>query len=130
MRVTVREDEECDPLWPNEDYTGEWIIEWPSGALKYTGYYLNGQPHGPIRSYWENGQIAQTEESVEGRSIGLWEDFSEDGHKFKQTFYETSSRFVEKWLERDGSVSSTQVFRDRVEITDASSTPQEGKFRS
>lgn len=120
MRVTVREDEECDPLWPNEDYTGEWIIEWPSGALKYTGYYLNGQPHGLIQCYWENGQIAQTGENVEGRYVGLWEDFFDDGHKFKQTFYEDgSSDYVVKWLAPDGSVSSTKVVRDGIEVTDA-----------
>jgi antitoxin component YwqK of YwqJK toxin-antitoxin module len=117
MRVTVREDEESDPIWPGEDYTGEWVIEWPSGALKFTGFYVNGQPHGPSRSYWENGQIAQTGENAEGQCIGLWEDFLEDGQKFKQTLYEDASSFIVKWLSKDGSVSETQVFKDRVEIT-------------
>jgi antitoxin component YwqK of YwqJK toxin-antitoxin module len=116
MKVTVREDDEDYPLWPNDDFTGEWIVEWPSGALKFTGYYLNGLSHGVSRSYWENGKIAQSGESFEGKPIGIWEDFFEDGYKFKETIYEDSTNFIEKRFNTDGSISATKVFKNGIEI--------------
>jgi len=124
MKVTVREDGENDPIWPNEDYTGEWIIEWPSGALKFRGYYLRGMLYGASWSYWENGQIAQQGQSFDGQSIGVWEDFLENGTKFKETTYEDSSNFVERWLNNDGSVYQTKIFKDGFQITDDSGNRQ------
>ncbi len=123
MRVTVREDEESDPLWPNDDYTAEWIIEWPSGALKYTATYIDGKEHGEVLCYWENGRFAQIGERVEGKCVGLWEDFYPDGTKFKQTYYDGSSNFTVKWLKPDGSVSEIQVFKDGIEITNPPPPP-------
>jgi antitoxin component YwqK of YwqJK toxin-antitoxin module len=117
MRVTVREDDKCDPLWPNDDYTGQWIIEWPSGALKYECYYIGGMPHGKCVSLWENGQIAQKGEYCNGSPIGTWEDFYEDGVKFKETLYEDSSNFIEKWLDSTGKIIKTTTFKNGLEVT-------------
>lgn len=116
MKIVIRETEESDPIWPDKDYTGEWVVEWPSGALKFTGNFLHGLSHGKSWAYWENGQLAQSGESFKGEPIGVWEDFFEDGHKFKETIYENSSNFIEKRFDADGSISSAKAFKNGVEI--------------
>jgi antitoxin component YwqK of YwqJK toxin-antitoxin module len=116
MRKIVRELDESVPIYPDEDYTGEWIVEWPSGALKFTGNFLNGLAHGKSFAYWENGQIAQTGMSYKGEPIGVWEDFFENGHKFKETIYENSSNFEERRFNSDGSISDTVIFKDGMEM--------------
>lgn len=117
MKVTVREDGESDPLWPPEDFSGEWILEWPSGALKYTCFYVDGCSEGLTQSYWENGQVAQTGLSSGGQPIGVWEDFHADGRKFKETIYENDSDFTVTWFNIDGSIRKVTIFKDGIEIS-------------
>lgn len=115
MRVIVQEDETCEPLWPNNDFTGEWIIEWSSGTLKYKCHYLEGSPYGKCVSFWKNAKIAQEGEYCNGTPIGVWVDYDENGLRFKETVYKSSTDFIEKWIDSSGEVVKTIIFQNGLE---------------
>lgn len=106
----MHEDQEGNTLWPQDDFSGEWEILWPSGILKFTGSYFEGNPHGDYLCYWENGVLAQKGKYEHGQCIGIWEDFHENGSKYKETHYKDSSNFIEKWMSEDGSVYDIKTF--------------------
>ncbi|NOX98714.1 MAG: hypothetical protein GXP30_03115 [Verrucomicrobia bacterium] len=115
MPTFRQESEEDDVPWPDDDFTGEWIVEWPNGQIKFKSRYIDGDEEGEYRCYWANGKFAQKGVNKNGVCKGLWEDFWEDGRKFKETYYDNSDNFTVRWLDEQGNVERIQVFRNRLE---------------
>lgn len=105
-------------IWPPADYTGEWSFYWPNGAIKYKAIYLGGEPEGEVICYWDNGQIAQRGVSDCGMCVGIWEDFWEDGTKFKETEYRDNHNFQVRWYGCDGELTRIEEFENRIKVSE------------
>lgn len=46
MAVHRLESDDDDPEWPPDDFTGEWIVEWPNGQVCVRSAYVQGKPEG------------------------------------------------------------------------------------
>ncbi len=40
---------------PDKDYTGDYVDKYPSGVIKFTGFFRFGQRHGQWLAFYENG---------------------------------------------------------------------------
>jgi antitoxin component YwqK of YwqJK toxin-antitoxin module len=98
-------------VWPPEDFTGEWIVEWPNGQGKFRSLYLNGRAEGDYLCYWSNGNLAQKGYSQDGECFGIWSDYWEDGVKFKETEYFSPGNFDVRWLTPDGQIREIETYR-------------------
>ena len=110
---TIRHESEADDTpWPDDGFTGEWIVEWPNGQVKVKSRFIDGKADGDYLCYWANGNFAQKGINKNGICIGLWEDFWEDGMKVKETYYEDPNNFTERWLDQQGKVERVNTFRN------------------
>lgn len=112
-------------VWPPEDFTGEWIVEWPNGQVKFRSLYLGGKEEGDYLCYWSNGNRAQQGYCSDGKCVGIWSDFREDGTKFKETEYYSPGNFDVRWLTPDGRVEKTEVVRVGTESRIETNNPNE-----
>ena len=83
---------------------GEYKVYYPSGRLKFTGFYVNGLIEGESQTYYENGQILETKIWRNGQLNGLLTAYYEDGsleakksfindqRKGKETYYYVNGR--------------------------------------
>jgi antitoxin component YwqK of YwqJK toxin-antitoxin module len=115
MSTICQESEDDDTPWPEDGFTGEWIVEWPNGQIKFRSRFIDGKEEGEYLCYWANGNFAQKGTNRSGVCKGLWEDFWEDGMKFKETYYEDSKNFTERWLDQQGNVERIKTFRNGIE---------------
>lgn len=119
MPTIRQETEDEDVVWPPDDFSGEWIIEWPNGQVKYRALYLQGKCEGDCICYWANGNLAQDGRCLDGECVGLWCDYWEDGTKFKETEYHSKGNFDVRWLDSDGSLLETQEWRGGTKVIKA-----------
>ncbi len=117
MPVVRQKTDDEDMIWPPDGFTGEWIVEWPNGAVKFRSLYLGGKEEGDYRCYWSNGKPAQVGCSSGGECIGVWTDFLEDGSKSKETHYINNRTFKTVWFDADGSVAETEFMIDHKKAT-------------
>jgi antitoxin component YwqK of YwqJK toxin-antitoxin module len=115
MPTIRQESEDDDTPWPEDGFTGEWIVEWPNRQIKFSSQFIDGKEDGEYLCYWANGTIAQKGTNRSGVCKGLWEDFWEDGMKFKETYYEGAGNFTVRWLDQQGDVERIQTFRNGIE---------------
>ncbi len=116
MPIIRQKSEDDDTPWPEDGFTGEWIVEWPNGQMKFFSCYVDGNQDGDHLCYWANGNLAQKGVNHNGACVGLWEDYWEDGRKFKETYYEGSRNFTERWLDKNGEVDRIQIFRNGIKL--------------
>ena len=119
MPVIRHKNEDDDMIWPPDDFTGEWIVEWPNGALKFRSLYLGGKAEGDYLCYWSNGKPAQVGYSSNGMCVGVWTDYFEDGTKDKETHYINNRTFETLWFDADGSIYESEYMIDYVAVTKA-----------
>jgi antitoxin component YwqK of YwqJK toxin-antitoxin module len=91
-------------VWPPADFTGLWEVYWPNRRLKYRADYIDGETHGLVTCWRDNGEIAQIGTSQHGKCVGIWFDYWEDGGKFKETEYQDADNFIVRWYDPDGSI--------------------------
>ena len=115
MPVHRQQSDEDDMVWPPDDFTGEWVVEWPNGEVKFRSLYLKGKEEGDWFCYWSNGNVAQKGYNSDGECVGVWSDYWEDGVRFKETEYFSPGNFEVRWLTAEGQVSEIQIFRDGCE---------------
>lgn len=106
-----------DGVWPPDDFTGLWEVYWPNRQLKYRAHYINGEEHGKVTCWWENGNLAQTGVREHGVCKGIWPDYWEDGTKFKETEYQDGDNFVVRWYDGDGNLERADIWVDGEEVT-------------
>ncbi len=117
MPVVRQQTDDEDMIWPPEGFTGEWIVEWPNGAVKFHSLYLRGKEEGDHCCYWSNGKPAQLGYSSDGVCVGVWTDFLEDGTKLKETHYINNRTFQVVWFGLDGAVTEMEYMIDHREAT-------------
>ena len=110
----IVDDGDVDP-YPPDDYTGEWLSEWPNGQLKFLGCYINGESEGEQICYWDNGEIAQRGKCVNGRCVGMWKDYREDGSLVLECEYHSDGDFTKQWFDSDGAPTETQIYKGGIE---------------
>lgn len=111
MPIIRHQTNDDDMAWPPDDFSGEWIVEWPNGQTKYRGLYLNGKREGACLCFWANGNLAQDGRCLDDECIGVWSDYRENGTKFKETEYYSENNFDVRWIEPDGSIREIQEWR-------------------
>jgi antitoxin component YwqK of YwqJK toxin-antitoxin module len=97
--------------WPPKDFSGEWIVEWPNGRVKFRSLYLHGKEEGDHLCFWPNGKLSQKGQNLDGDCIGVWSDYWEDGTKFKETEYYSPGNFDVRWLTQDGRIREIETVR-------------------
>lgn len=112
MAVHRLKSEDDDPEWPPDDFTGEWIVEWPNGQICVRSVYLRGKPEGDWLCGWPNGQVAQRGRNSNGQAIGTWVDYREDGTKLKEVDYRGPRTFQTRFYWPNGALKSVT---DRVD---------------
>lgn len=115
MPVHRQHSDDDDMVWPPDDFTGEWVVEWPNGQVKFRSLYLKGKEEGDWFCYWSNGNVAQQGYNSDGECVGTWTDYWENGVKFKETEFYAPGNFDVRWLTPEGHVEKIQVFRDGCE---------------
>lgn len=64
---------------PTEDHDGQFISRWDNGNLKLRYTQKNGKIEGIYERYWQNGQLWQALNYVDGKRQGLgvlWDNMS------------------------------------------------------
>ena len=110
MPVHRQKTDDDEMVWPPDNFTGEWIVEWSNGQVKFQALYLNGKAEGDYLCYWSNGNFAQKGYCEDGKYIGIWSDYWEDGTKFKETEYFSPGNYDVRWL-KDGEIKEIEVVR-------------------
>jgi len=111
MPIHRQQTDDDDMTWPADDFTGEWVVQWPNGQVKFRSLYLKGKEEGDYLCYWSNGNLAQKGDSQDGECIGIWSDYFEDGTKFKETEYFSPGNYDVRWLTVDGQVREIEIVR-------------------
>ena len=115
MPTYRNESDDEDMVWPPADFSGEWVVEWPNGRMKFRSLYLDGKQEGDHLCYWSNGNLAQKGKNLDGQCIGVWSDYWEDGTRFKETDYHSPGNFDIRWLTENGQVRQIEIVRDGQE---------------
>ncbi|WP_157467902.1 toxin-antitoxin system YwqK family antitoxin [Desulfatibacillum aliphaticivorans] len=106
MELTKVVDEHGFGCYPPQDYTGIWEVYWPNGVIKSRNRYIDGKEEGEQLCFWDNGNLAQVGQAKNGHCIGLWEDFSYEGLRFKETDYYSDGNFQNRFYDPIGNLYS------------------------
>ena len=68
--------------------------------------YLRGKAEGDWLCGWPNGQVAQRGQNSNGRAIGIWVDYREDGTKLKEVEYRGPKTFQTRFYSPQGALKS------------------------
>ncbi len=75
---------------PDSDYTGDYLDRYPSGIVKFKGFYRFGKRHGQWMAFYENGE--------------MWSEcFYDKGNKngSSKVFYSTGNLQYQGWFKND-----------------------------
>ncbi|MEN9358997.1 MAG: hypothetical protein RL095_532 [Verrucomicrobiota bacterium] len=101
-----------DDSYPADDFSGIFEAYYPSKKIKFRSAYRNGVEFGQAICYWENGQIAQIgENDDEGKGVGRWVDYDEDGRISKEVNYLSGKLHGPRIVYyKDGSIMSQELY--------------------
>ena len=68
------------------------LINQKTGRVKILKHYRNGQVHGKIIYYWDNGQIHLTGQYDQMRRVGVWQTYSSTGELILEEIYNSHSQ--------------------------------------
>jgi antitoxin component YwqK of YwqJK toxin-antitoxin module len=71
---------------PNEPI--EDIVRFGNGRIKYSGYRIAGEMHGPWSWYRLDGSLMRTGAFERGRQIGTWRTFDRAGKVLKESTFD------------------------------------------
>jgi antitoxin component YwqK of YwqJK toxin-antitoxin module len=63
------------------------IINQKTGRLKLVKFYKDGNIHGQILYYWDNGQLRLTGQYVNMRRVGIWKTYDSIGKLIMEENY-------------------------------------------
>lgn len=61
------------------------VTYYPSGAVKYKGFLLNGEMHGAWEFYRTDGSLMRAGEFDRGKQVGVWRTSDRAGRVVKET---------------------------------------------
>ena len=63
------------------------VVRYPTGAVKYKGFLLDGAMHGAWEWYRTDGSLMRTGEFDRGKQIGVWRTFERSGRLVKEQVF-------------------------------------------
>jgi antitoxin component YwqK of YwqJK toxin-antitoxin module len=63
------------------------VSHYPTGAVRYRGFSLDGASHGAWEFYRLDGSVMRTGSFDRGRQIGVWRTFDRAGRLIKETTF-------------------------------------------
>ena len=63
------------------------ISHYPTGAVRYTGFQLDGTAHGEWAYFRLDGSVMRTGSFDRGRQVGVWRTFDRSGRLVKETTF-------------------------------------------
>jgi len=70
---------------PEPDEPVESTEHYANGTIKFTGWLLAGEMHGPWRWYRTDGSTMRTWQFDRGRQTGVWRTIDRSGRAVKET---------------------------------------------
>jgi antitoxin component YwqK of YwqJK toxin-antitoxin module len=61
------------------------IAHYPSGAVKFKGFHLDGEMHGAWEFYRTDGSLMRAGEFDRGKQVGVWRTSDRAGRVVKET---------------------------------------------
>jgi antitoxin component YwqK of YwqJK toxin-antitoxin module len=61
------------------------ISHYPTGAVRYTGFQLDGAAHGAWAYFRLDGSVMRTGSFERGKQVGVWRTFDRTGRLIKET---------------------------------------------
>jgi antitoxin component YwqK of YwqJK toxin-antitoxin module len=63
------------------------ISYYPTGAVRYTGFQLDGAAHGAWSFFRVDGSLMRTGSFEKGEQVGVWRTFDRSGRLVKETTF-------------------------------------------
>ena len=112
MPVHRLQSEDAYMVWPDDAFTGEWIVEWPNGRVKFRSLYLKGREEGDYLCYWPNGKLAQKGYSQDRRvRPGFGQIIWRTGRSLRRQRICLRGNYDVRWLTVDGQVREIEIVR-------------------
>lgn len=77
---------------PDSNYTGDYVDKYPTGVVKYRGYFRFGKRHGQWMSFYPTGLLWSEMNYDKGQRQGLNIAYFETGKKRYEGFYKNDMR--------------------------------------
>jgi antitoxin component YwqK of YwqJK toxin-antitoxin module len=61
------------------------ISHYPNGAVRYTGFLLDGASHGTWEFFRLDGSTMRTGSFEKGKQVGIWRTYDRSGRLVKET---------------------------------------------
>ena len=105
-----------DSPWPDDRFTGEWVVEWPNGQLKFRAHYLDGKANGDYRCFSEEGRVVQEGRMCRGECVGRWVDYHHDTGSIlaERVYLDGHCEGIERSYFDNGNVMSERSHRQSV----------------
>ena len=65
----------------------EETVHYDDGKIKYTGFMLGGEMHGPWSWYRRDGSLMRSGSLDRGRQVGTWRTFDRNGTIVKESVF-------------------------------------------
>lgn len=78
---------DCHPAWMSDAEPVESTEHYDNGALKLTGFLLDGEMHGPWSFYRRDGSLMRAGSFERGRQVGRWQTYDRTGQVVKETAF-------------------------------------------
>jgi uncharacterized protein len=66
---------------------GDWKFTYDNGKLYFEGKFIDGEPDGRHRHYWENGRIKEEGKYIMGKKEGEWRFYTNEGTLYLITYF-------------------------------------------
>ena len=76
---------------PADDAIDETVL-FDNGAVKYSGFLLDGEMHGAWSWYRLDGSLMRTGQFDRGEQVGSWRTFDRHGKVVKETTFDNTPR--------------------------------------
>lgn len=101
---------------PDSDYTGDYIDKYPSGVIKFTGFFRFGERHGQWLAFYENGLKWSECFYDKGKKHGATMVYHPNGKLFYSGWYKNDLK-DSLWFYYDtiGKEVDKRAFRNDIE---------------
>lgn len=110
---------------PDSEYTGDYIDKYPSGIIKFKGFFRFGQRHGDWFSFYPTGikwsELTFDNGIKSGKNVSYYQNgkiryegyYKGDIQDSLWTYYDTTGSVVESFILRRGMISKKLVEANR-----------------
>lgn len=103
-------------VYPNEDFTGEYVEYYKTGQLKFRGTFHVGRMRiGLHMCFWENGILQEVSFWLCGWNVGTLLRFREDGSKLTEMDFGEDGGQTQTFIEKRYGCDSRLIAVDQYE---------------